>query len=129
MVQVFRANRQATREAAMLEKSTPTEELTQEQTSDLLGPVIIEGTIAASDVTSTDPPDEPDISKHPTVPLAPLEQPKRFFQLNWWSIIALALFLVLVGEHTIPLVLPVITSFLHPEATVTIFPAQKTLRL
>ncbi len=111
-----------------MQESAPTEKLDQDQTSGLLGtPHIIEGTLTASEVTSTDPPEEPDISKHPTVPLAPLTPPKRYFQVNWWSIVALSLLLILAGEHTIPLILPVINSFLHPKATVTIFPTQKTL--
>ncbi len=124
MAQVFRASPQATREALM-DKSTPTEELTQQPTTDPLGtPPVIESTIAASEVTNTEPPAEPDISKHPTVPLQPLTPAKRYFQVNWWSVVAIALSLVLVGEHTAPYLLSLVDGYLHPKATVTLFPTQ-----
>jgi hypothetical protein len=112
----------------MQEKPTPTDQLNKPPTTYMLGTTpIVESDLAASEVTSTDPPAEPDISKHPTIPLAPLTPPKRYFHLNWWSIVALALFLLLVGEHTIPLVWPLVDSYFHPKATVTIFPTQKTV--
>ncbi len=111
-----------------MESSTPTEELDRQPTTDPLGtPHIVEGDLAASEVTGTEEPAEPDISKHPTIPLAPLTPAKRYFQLNWWSVIALALLLILIGEHTAPFVWPLIDSFLHPKATVTIFSTQKQL--
>jgi hypothetical protein len=111
-----------------MQESTPTEELIQEQTSTLFGtPPIIESTIAESEVTSTEPPAEPDISKHPTVPLAPLSAPKRYFRVNWWSIVALSLLLILAGEHTIPYLSPVVDAYLNPKATVTLFPTQKRM--
>jgi len=112
----------------MQEKPTPTEELEQQRVTDPLAtPPVIESDLAASDIVSTEPPAEPDISKHPTVPLAPLAQPKRYFQVNWWSVVALSLLLILIGEHTIPLVLPLVDGYLHPKAIVTLFPTQKTL--
>ncbi len=107
------------------------EERTQQPTTDPFGtPPIVESNLAASEVTSTDPPEEPDIAKHPTVPLAHLEPPepaKRYFQLDWWSVVAIALSLVLIGEHTIPFVWPLVDSYFHPKATITIFPTQKTV--
>jgi hypothetical protein len=93
----------------------------------LTKPPVIESTIAESEVTSTNSPSDPDISKHPTVPLAPLPAPKRYFQVNWWSVIALALLLILIGEHAAPFVLTLVDGYLHPKATVTIFPAQKQM--
>ncbi len=115
-----------------MENSTLTEELNHTPTTDPLGvPPIVESTIAASEVTKTDPLDEPDISKHPTVPLAQLEPPvlpKQYFQLDWWRIAAIVLALVLIGEHLTPLLWPLIDGYLHPKATVTIFPAQKTVQ-
>ncbi len=107
---------------------TDTKELEQEPQPGLATGETVEGSIEASEIVSTDPPVETDISKHPTVPLAPLTPPKRYFQVNWWSIIALALLLILVGEHVTPLVLPLVDSYLHPKATVTIFPTQKQVR-
>jgi len=106
----------------------PSEEFNQIETSGpLTTPPIVESTIASSEVTSTDLPSEPDISKHPTVPLAPLASPKGYFQVNWWSVIALALLLILIGEHTAPFVLSQVDEYLHPKATITIFPIEKTL--
>ena len=84
----------------------------------------VEGSITASEIVSTDPPPEPDISTHPTVPLTP---PKRYFQVNWWSIVAFALLLVLVGEHLAPFVWPLVDSYLHPKATITLFPTQRAM--
>jgi hypothetical protein len=112
----------------MQEISSNTNEVNQDQTGDLFStPPIVESTIAASEVTNTDIPEEPDISKHPTVPLAPLTRPKRYFHVNWWSIFALSLLLILAGEHTIPFLFPVIDAYLHPKAIVTIFPTQKQM--
>jgi len=108
--------------------SPPIEEFNQEETSGPnASPPIIESTIAESEVTSTEEPADPDISKHPTVPLSPLEPPKQYFQVNWWSLVALALLLILIGEHTAPFVLPFVGGYLQQTATVTIFPMQKTL--
>src|SRR6266851_5725396 len=111
-----------------MQESTPTEELNQQQSSTIFGtPPIIESTIAASEVTSTEPPAEPDISKHPTVPLKPLIPPKRYFRVNWWSIVALALLLILIGEHTAPSLISLVDGYLRPKATVTLFPTQKRM--
>lgn len=107
---------------------TDTQEINQEQTSNLFTtPPIVESTIAESEVTSTEAFEEPDISKHQTVPLAPLTPPRRYFHVNWWSIVALTLLLILAGEHTIPFLFPVIDAYLHPKATVTLFPTQKRM--
>jgi hypothetical protein len=111
-----------------MQQSSPTEKLNQQQSITLfVTPPIIESTIAESEVTSTDIPEEPDISKHPTVPLAPLSAPKRYFRVNWWFIVALVFLLILIGEHTIPFFLPIVDAYLHPKARVTIFPTQKRL--
>jgi hypothetical protein len=111
-----------------MQQSTPTEELNDKQSSTLSGrPPIIESTIAASEVTSTEPPAEPDISKYPTVPLRPLTTPKRYFRVNWWSVIALALLLIIIGEHTTPSLLSLVDGYLHPKATITLFPTQKQM--
>ncbi len=112
----------------MQETTSATEVAHKEPPTDSLGaPPIIDSSLAASEVTSTEQPEESDISKHPTVPLTPLTPPKRYFQLNWWSVVALALTLILIGEHTAPLAWPLIDSYLHPKATVTIFPTQKAV--
>lgn len=87
-------------------------------------PPIIESDFAASVVTSTEEPEEPDVSTYPTMPLTP---PKRYFQINWWSIVALALVLLLTAEHTLPLLWPLLDNFLHPQATITLFTTQKQL--
>ena len=50
----------------------------------------VESTIAESVVTGTEPPEEPHIEDMPTVPLVPQ---KRYFRLNWWSIVACLLLL------------------------------------
>ncbi len=105
---------------------TSLKELEQEQPGLATGETV-EGSIEASEIVSTDPPEEPDISKHPTVPLAPLAPPKRYFQVNWWSLVALALLLILLGEHAIPIIFPVIDSYLHPKAMVTLFAARQPL--
>jgi Baseplate J-like protein len=70
----------------------------------------------------------PHISDMPTVPLAPLTPPKRYVHVNWWSVLAVALLLILAGEHTIPLVWPLVDNYFHPKATVTLFPTQKQVR-
>src|SRR5690349_11898402 len=101
----------------------PSEELNQQESNGPnASPPIVESTIAESEVTSTEEPAEADISKHPTVPLSPLELPKQYFQVNWWSVIALALLLILIGEHAAPFVIAQVGGYLHPKATVTIFP-------
>jgi hypothetical protein len=111
-----------------MQESTSTEELNQEQTGGQFStPPIVESTIAESEVTSTEAPADQDISKHPTVPLAPLTPAKRYFHVNWWSIVALLLLFILAGEHTIPFLFPVINAYIHPKATVTIFPTQKQM--
>lgn len=97
-------------------------EVNQQGVASTLGtPPIIESDLASSDIVSTDPPKEEDISKHPTIPLT---SPKRYFKVNWWSLATVALVLLLIGEHAIPLVLPLIDSYFH-RATVTIFPTSK----
>jgi len=112
----------------MQETSSNTNEVNQEQKGGQFSkPPIVESTIAESEVTSTEALEEPDISKHPTIPLAPLPNPKRYFRVNWWSIVALFLLLILAGEHTIPFLYPVIDAYFHPKATVTLFPAQKRM--
>jgi hypothetical protein len=108
-----------------MQEKPVTEELNGEQPPGLLASETVEGSITASEIVSTDPPPEPDISTHPTVPLTP---PKRYFQVNWWSIAALALFLILLGEHFAPFVWPLVDSYLHPKAKVTLFPMQKAMR-
>lgn len=84
----------------------------------------VESTIAESVVTGTEPAEEPHIEDMPTIPLVP---PKRYFRLNWWSVIALALLLILVGEHGVPLAVSLANSYFHPTTTVTIFPTSKKL--
>jgi hypothetical protein len=112
----------------MQETSSNPNEVNQEQTGDLFTiPPVVEGTIAESKVTSTEAPAEPDISKHPTIPLAPLTMPKRYFRVNWWSIVALSLLLILASEHTIPYLSPVVDAYLNPKATVTLFPTKKLI--
>src|SRR2546426_9287178 len=87
----------------------------------------IESTLAESVVTGTEPPEEPELHSEdmPSVPLTP---PKRYFRLNWWSIIAGILLVILLGEHIPSLVISLTNSLLHPTATVTIFPTQKEVR-
>lgn len=112
----------------MQDKTTPTEELDQKPATDPLEATpVIDSDLAESEVTSTEQPDALDISNHPTVPLTPLTPQKRYFQLNWWSVVALVLLLILIGEHTAPLVWPLIDNFLHPKATITIFSTQKQM--
>src|SRR5437879_2999932 len=76
----------------------------------------IESTIAESVVIGTEPPDEPHISDNPTMPLMPA---KRYFRLNWWSIAALLLLLILAGEHVPTLITFLAQTYFHPTATVT----------
>lgn len=105
----------------MQEQGT-TDELTPKPTTDQLGtPPIIEGDIAASEVTSTEPP-EPHISDFPTVPLVP---PKREFHFNYWFLIAAILVVILLGEHVPTLLTYVQTTVFHHQATVTLFSTQK----
>src|SRR5947208_3518156 len=87
-------------------------------------PSTVDSTIAESVVTATEPPDEPHILDPPTMPLVP---PKRYFRFNWWSIIALLLLLVLLGEHVPTLIVFLAQTYFHPTATVTLFPTQKTM--
>ena len=108
--------------------STNSKEINQEKTGDqFVTPPIVESTITESKVTSTEALEEPDISKHPTVPLAPLTPARRYFRVNWWSIAALFLLLILAGEHTIPFLFPVVDAYLNSRATVTLFPTQKRM--
>jgi nucleoid-associated protein YgaU len=107
--------------------STASKQGDQEQPPGLATEKTVEGSIAASELVSTDPPAEPDIAKHSTVLLAPLTPPKRYVQVNWWSLVALAFLLMLVGEHAIPLLWPVLDNYLHPKATVTLFAARQPL--
>jgi hypothetical protein len=112
-----------------MESPTPTEELDQQPTTNMLNtPPIVESSLAESEVTGTEQPAEPDISKNPTVPLPPLTPPKRYFQVNWWSVVALVLLLMLVGEHTAPFVIALVDGYVHPKATVTLFPTEKQVR-
>jgi len=75
-------------------------------------------------VVSTETPsaDEEQGSEDETVP-----RQKRVFVPNWSTIIACVLFLILVGEHVVPLLWPVIDAYLHPKATVTLFAAKQPL--
>src|SRR5438128_11791278 len=76
----------------------------------------IESTLADSVVTATEPPEEPQLEDVPAVPVTPH---KRYFRLNWWSILALLLLLVLLGEHVPTLIMFLAQTYLHPTATVT----------
>ncbi len=87
-------------------------------------PPIIESDLAESVVIGTEEPQEPHISDHPTMPLIP---PKREFHFNWWSIITLALLFLLAVEHVSPLMVTLVSTYLHPTATVTLFPTQQAL--
>src|SRR5438270_898727 len=98
-----------------MQKQGTTDELTPKQTTDQLGtPPIIEGDIAASEVTGTEPP-EPHISDYPTVPLVP---PRREFHFNYWLLVAALLLVLLVGEHISPVLTYLQTTFFHRQATV-----------
>src|SRR5438046_103107 len=86
----------------------------------------VESTIAESVVTGTEPPEEPEPHSE-DMPSVPLPHPKRYFRLNWWSIIAGILLVILLGEHIPSLVISLTNSLLHPTATVTLFPTQKAM--
>ena len=58
----------------------------------------VESTIAQSVVTGTEPPEEPEPHSE-DMPSVPLPPKKRYFRLNWWSIIAGILLVILLGEH------------------------------
>src|SRR6266571_1604314 len=96
---------------------------TQPET-DPLPPTTVESTLVGSVVVSTETPsaDEEQGSEDETVP-----RQKRVFVPNWSTIIACVLFLILVGEHVVPLLWPVIDAYLHPKATVTLFAAKQPL--
>src|SRR5437667_8360277 len=100
--------------------TTDTDERKRKQPGQFDTPTI-ESTIVASKVTDTEVPD-PHISDMPTVPLLP---PKREFYFNWWSLAAMLLLVILVGEHIPSLVASLVTTYFHPTATVTIFPTSK----
>src|SRR5712691_6917150 len=96
------------------------------KTAPLVTPTTIETTLAESVVISTEQPPEADqaqLSEDETIP-----SPRRMFVPNWSNIIACLLLLMLIGEHVTPLVWPVIDSYLHPQATVTLFAAKQQLR-
>ncbi len=57
----------------------------------------------------------------------PLVPPKREFHFNWWSVVALALLSILAVEHVPTLIVSLVNTYLHPTATVTLFPAHKEL--
>src|SRR6266700_4704589 len=84
----------------------------------------VESALAESLVTGTEEPEASPISDDPTVPLAP---PQRYFQVNWWSIVALFLLLILAGEHMPTLMMFLAQTYFHPTATVTLFPTQKRM--
>jgi len=91
---------------------------------DPLLPPTVESTLAESVVVSTqEPAEEAEQAAEDEI----LPSPKRMFVLNRSSIIACLLFLLLVGEHVIPLVWPVLDASLHPKATVTLFAAKEHL--
>jgi hypothetical protein len=93
----------------MQEQGT-TDTLTPKPTTDQLGtPPIIEGDIAASEITGT-------------VPLAP---PKREFHFNYWLLIAAILVVILASEHVPALLTYIQTTYFHRQATVTLFSTQK----
>ncbi len=84
----------------------------------------VESALAESLVTGTEEPEASPISDDPTVPLAP---PQRYFQVNWWSIVALFLLLILAGEHIPTLMMFLAQTYFRPTATVTLFPTQKRM--
>src|SRR5438067_2131995 len=86
----------------------------------------IESTLAESVVTATEPPDEQE-QQSEDMASVPLPPQKRYFRVNWWSLVACVLLLLLLGEHLPSWVLSLTNSLLHPTATVTIFPTQKAM--
>src|SRR5712691_6351778 len=95
------------------------------KTAPLVTPITIETTLAESVVISTEQPPEADqaqVSEDQTIP-----PPRRMFVPNWSNIIACLLLLMLIGEHTIPLVWPYVDTYFHPKAVVTLFAAKQPL--
>jgi hypothetical protein len=86
-------------------------------------PPTIESTLAESVVVSTQEATEGEQEQGADQPVPSM--PKRVFLPNWSNIIACILFLILVGEHVVPLLLPVLDSYVHPKARVTLFAARQ----
>jgi hypothetical protein len=84
----------------------------------------VDGTLASSNVVSTQEPEE----EEQVTEDKPMQSPKRVFIPDWSSIIACILFCILVGEHVVPLVWPVLDSYFHPKAVVTLFAAKQRLQ-
>jgi hypothetical protein len=97
---------------------------TQPET-EALPPTTVESTLVESVVVSTETPPLADEEQGSEDAAAPRQ--KRVFVPNWSTIIACVLFLLLVGEHVVPLVWPMIDAYLHPKATVTLFAAKQPL--
>jgi len=82
---------------------------------------IVESTLGESTFVSTDP---PETDEQPLPDEVPVVTPQKRFIPNWSTIIACVFFLILVGEHGVPLLWPVLDSYLHPKAVVTLFAAK-----
>jgi hypothetical protein len=97
------------------------------QTPPLSQVPIVESTLGESTIVSTEPP--PELEEQPLPGEAPISpSQKRVFVPNWSTIIACVLFVILLVEHSIPLLLPVIDTYLHPKAVVTLFAAKQQVQ-
>src|SRR6266571_745022 len=83
---------------------------------------MVDGTVASSNVISTQEPQEEEAEPEEEIPVP---TPQKRFIPNWSNIISCILFLILIGEHIIPLVWPILDNYMHPKATVTIFAAHQ----
>ncbi len=92
--------------------------------ADPIPPTTVDSTLAGSTLVSTQEPPEEEAQGSRNETLSPQ---KRVFLPNWSNIIACLLFLILVGEHLVPLIWPALDSFLHPKAVVTLFAAKQPL--
>jgi hypothetical protein len=113
----------------MRQDSTATEDQEQsgaKRETDPLRSPTIESTVVESEIVSTRDGEEETEQGSEERPVPPPH--KRVFIPNWSNIIACILFLILVGEHVVPLAWTALDSSLHPKATVTIFAAKRHLQ-
>jgi hypothetical protein len=96
------------------------------KTPPLTEPHIVESTLGESTIVSTQEPEPEEQPLPGEAPISPSH--KRVFVPNWSTIIACLLFLILVGEHLVPLLWPVIDMYLHPKAVVTLFAAKQQVQ-
>jgi hypothetical protein len=85
----------------------------------------IESTLVESSVTSTQ--EQPEEAEQGSEEI-PVPTPHKRFIPNWSNIIACLLFLLLLGEHVVPLVWTSVDALLHPKAVVTLFAAKQRLQ-